>query len=168
MKNQHKNMVLLATSGLILLLVSTLYAADGGVKLGTLEIKAIESTRHNLIIKSSVDVNATFTDSGGNKEYYIGEMGIKLGLDASRDTKETLQYLVISAASEYKTGSYALQGKYFGQKAEASLGAGAVVEVFIGGFDKSFTLQPLAVGTTEGYGVELGLGYLYLQRDHSR
>jgi hypothetical protein len=84
-----------------------------------------------------------------------GEMGLKLGLDASHDTRETLEYVVMSAASDYKTGSYALQGKYFGQKAGASLGVGAVAEVFIGGFDKSFTLQPLAVGTTEGYGVEL-------------
>ena len=115
-----------------------------------------------------MDVVATFTDTGGDKEYYHGEMGVKLGLDASHDTRETLEYAVISAASDYKTGSYALQGKYFGSKAEASLGAGAVAEVFIGGFDKSFTLQPLAVGTTEGYGVQLGMGYLYLQRDHSK
>ncbi len=69
-------------------------AAEGEVKLGALEINAIESTRHNLIIKSSVDVVAVFTDLGGNKEHYIGEMGIKLGIDASYKTDEILQYVI--------------------------------------------------------------------------
>ncbi len=43
-----------------------------------------------------MDVVAVFTDSGGNKEPYIGEMGTKLGIDANVKTEETLQYLVIS------------------------------------------------------------------------
>lgn len=162
------NMAMVAAFGLILLNTSTLLAGDAGVKLGTLEIKAIESTRHNLIIKSSVDVVATFSDSGGTKEYYVGEMGVKLGVDASYKTDEILEYGVISASTAYKTGSYALQGKYFGQKVSATVGGGVEAQVFIGGFDKSFTLQPIAVGVTEGIGVTAGLGYLYLERDHSK
>ena len=55
-------------------------------------------------------------------------------------------------------------GKYFGTKASAAVGVGAGVQVLLGGFDKSFTLQPLAAGGVKGAGASLGIGYLYLQR----
>jgi hypothetical protein len=95
-------------------------------------------------------------------------MGTRLGVDISHKTGETLGYLVFSAASDYKTGSYALQGKYFGSKASAAAGAGIGVQVLLGGLEKSFSLQPFAAGGVEGYGASLGLGYLYLQKDHTR
>lgn len=140
-------------------------AGSDGVKIGTLTIKAREATGHNLLIHSSVQVDATFKDQAGKKEYYMGEMGIEFGLDLSYKSGETLSYLVFSASSAYKTGSYALQGKYFGQKVSAAVGAGPSVQVLLGGFDKSFTLQPLAVGDTTGVGATAGMGYLYLQKD---
>ncbi len=165
MRTVIKPMPVLMMLCTVLLAASTLYAGNEGVKLGSLEIKAIPGTRHNLIIKSSVDVDAVFTDSKGNKEYYVGEMGNKLGLDFSFKTDENLVYAVISASSNYKTGGYALEGKYFGQKASVALDVGGEVQVLVGGFEKSFTLQPFAVGEVEGYGVSLGLGYLNLQKD---
>ncbi len=165
MKSFIKPMSVLVLFCTILLGTSTLYAGDEGIKLGTLEITAIPSTRHNLIIKSSVDVDAVFTDSKGNKEHYIGEMGTELGLDFSYKTEEVIEYAVISASSAYKSGSYALEGKYFGQDASVALGLGAEVKVLVGGFDKSFTLQPLAIGGVKGAGVNLGMGYLKLKKD---
>lgn len=153
---------------LVLLGTSTLYAGGKGIKAGTLEVTAIKGTRHNLIIKSSVDVEAVFTDSGGNKEYYIGEMGDKLGVDFSHKTEEVLGYLVISASSAYKTGSYAMQGKYYGANMTAALGVGAGVQVLIGGFDKSFTLQPISLEGAKGAGATVGLSYLYLQKNHNK
>lgn len=119
---------------------SPLYAGDAGIKVGTLVIKAIPSTRHNLIVQSSVDVTAVFTDPDCKKEYYIGEMGQKLGLNFSYKKGEQLGYLVFSAASEYKTGSYAMQGKYFGAKASATVGGGVSAQILLGGLDKSFSL----------------------------
>lgn len=168
MKTLFNSVTAVALFCIFLLTAFPLYAADPGVKIGTLEVKAIQSTRHNLIIMSSVDVNAVFTDSSGNKEHYIGEMGYKLGIDFSHKTDETLSYLVVSATSDYKSGSYALQGKYFGTKASVAVGAGAGVQILLGGFEKSFTLQPVSVGGVEGYGASLGLGYLYLQKDHKK
>ncbi len=138
------------------------------VTIFTLKVTALPGTGHNLIIKSSVDIDAVFTDTAGNEEYYIGEMGYKLGVDLSVKSNEQLAYIVFSPSSNYKTGSYALQGKYFGQKAKASMGVGAGAQILLGGFDKSFTLQPLALEGTEGYGVSAGLGYLYLQKDHRK
>lgn len=162
---------LLAIIGLFcaIMLVSTpLYAKAPGVKVGKLEIRTLPATNKNLIIRSSVECKATFTDENGKKEYYIGEMGVKLGVDLSWKEKEELFYVVFSAAKEYKTGSYALQGKYFGQKAAVIVKGGPSVQVLLGGFDKSFTLQPLAVGGAKGVGAAAGLGYLYLQKDPTR
>lgn len=168
MKRLTRFMSVMVLCCAVLMGASNLYAGDGGIKVGSLEVRAIEGTRHNLIIKSSVDVEAVFTDSKGNKEYYIGEMGQKLGVDLSYKTKEVLGYLVFSASSDYKTGSYAMQGKYFGQKATAALGIGTGVQILLGGFDKSFSLQPIALEGVEGAGASLGLGYLYLQKDHRK
>mgnify|MGYP001820232858 FL=1 len=95
-------------------------------------------------------------------------MGYKLGVDLSVKSNEQLAYIVFSPSSNYKTGSYALQGIYVGHKAKASMGVGAGAQILLGGFDKSFTLQPLALEGTEGYGVSAGLGYLYLQKDHRK
>ena len=167
MKSSMKLMLILALVCFFGNPLST-YAGDAGIKTGTLTVKAVEGSRMNLIIRSSVDVKAEFTDLGGNKEYYIGEMGQKLGIDLSIKKKEVLRYAVFSPASEYKTGKYALAGKYFGTKASAAVGVGAGVQVLLGGFDKSFTLQPLAAGGVKGAGASLGIGYLYLQRDSSK
>ena len=142
-------------------------AADG-IKIGTLEILSVPGTRSGLFIRSSVDVTAVFTDTKGKKEYYVGETGVKLGINLSAKDEQKISYLVFSASSDYKTGSHVMEGKYFGQKASAGLGVGVGVAVLIGGFDKSFTLQPVSVETLKGWGVEAGLGYLYLQKDMKR
>jgi hypothetical protein len=115
-----------------------------------------------------VDVVATFKDPNGKIEYYIGEMGQKLGVDLSYKVDEVLGYAVFSASSAYKTGSYALQGKYFGTKASVAWGVGVSGQLMIGGFDKSFSLQPVSLGATTGVGANLGLGYLYLQKDPNK
>lgn len=153
---------------LFVLGATTLYAGEGGTKMGKLVVTALPGTGHNLIVKSSVDVEAVFTDNAGKKEYYIGEMGYKLGVDLSIKSNEQLEYLVVSEISDTQTASYALQGKYFGQKASAQMKVGGGVQVLLGGMGKSISLQPLAVAKTEGYGVSAGLGYLYLQKDHRK
>lgn len=152
-------------SSLALTAPAPVCAGKDGIKIGTLTIKAVKGTRHNLLVTSSVDVVAEFKDEDGKTEHYIGEMGTKLGVDLSFKSDEVLGYAVFSPSSDYKTGSYALQGKYFGQKVSAAVGAGPSVQILLGGFDKSFTLQPIAIGYTKGVGASAGLGYLYLQKD---
>ena len=139
-----------------------------GIKTGSLTLTSIEGTRKNFLIKSSVEVEGVFTDSKGQKEYDIGEMGISLGVDLSVKSGETIEYAVISPSSDYRHGSFALQGKYFGQDASVALGLGAGVKVLVGGFDKSFTLQPIALKGVSGVGANLGVGYLYLQKDPNK
>lgn len=168
MKKLTRSIIAICLFSVLLLGTTTALYAEKGIKMGQMTIKAIPGTGHNLIVRSSVDVEAVFTDEAGNKEYYIGEMGYKLGVDLSIKSHEQLEYLVFSPAKDYKTGSYALQGKYFGTKVSAQLGVGGGVQVLLGGFDGSISLQPLALDGTKGYGASAGLGYLYLQKDHRR
>jgi hypothetical protein len=169
MKFQKSWITIIGLLCALMLLVPQVYAGDeGGVKIGTLTVKRIPGTGHNLIINSSVDVDAVFTDDAGNTEHYIGEMGIGLGIDFSYKKAEEFGYVVFSPSSAYKTGSYALQGKYFGADASATVIGGVAVKVMVGGFDKSFTLQPLALGVNKGVGASAGVGYLFLQKDHTK
>jgi hypothetical protein len=69
-------------------------------------------------------------------------MGYKLGIDFSHKTEEDLQYLVFPPALDYTSGSYALQGKYFGTKVSAEAAVVMGAQLLLGGFNKSFTLQP--------------------------
>lgn len=141
--------------------------AKEGIKIGTMDIQSV-GKRRNILIQSSIEIKAVFTDTRGNKEYYTGETGVKLGINLDLKESQRISYLVFSAAGDYKTGSHALQGKYFGSKIAAGAGVGAGVAILIGGFDKSFSLQPLAVETMRGWGIGGGLGYLYLQKDPTR
>lgn len=168
MKTKTRLIFVMCLFSVLLLGVTTLYAGSKGVKTGQLVINTVPGTGHNLIIRSSVDIEAVFTDNTGKKEYYIGEMGLKLGVDLSVKSDEKVIYAVFSPASDYRTGSYALQGKYFGQKVDAEVGAGAGAQILLGGFDGSFSLQPLALAGTKGYGASAGLGYLYLQKDQRK
>jgi hypothetical protein len=70
--------------GALFVNASTLYAAAGGIKVGILTIKAIPGTRHNLIVRSSVDIEAVFTETEGKKEKYIGERASTLATVAGR------------------------------------------------------------------------------------
>lgn len=165
MKIQKIGLTIIGVLCALMLMSPQVYAeTQGGVKVGTLTIKAIPGTGHNLMVHSSVHVDAVFTDAAGNKEYYIGEMGIGLGIDVSFKKMEELGYVVFSPSSDYKTGSYALKGKYFGADASATVVGGVSVKVMVGGSDKSFTLQPLALGVNTGVGAAGGLGYLFLQK----
>jgi len=165
MNSKKQLLVIIGLLCAIMMVSSPLCAAEGGVKIGTLTINVVPDTRRNILIRSSADVKAVFKDEHGKTEHYFGEMGIGLGVDLSYKSDEVLGYLVFSGSSDYKTGSYALQGKYYGADAAAAVGGGPSVKVLIGGFEKSFTLQPLMVGGSKGFGASAGLGYLYLQKD---
>lgn len=148
----------------VILMSSQVYA---GEKIGTLKIKVIPGSGHNLIIRSSADVDAVFTDASGKTEHYIGEMGIGLGIDLSIKKSEELSYVVLSPLADYKIGSYALQGKYFGDYASATVSKGVSAKelIGVGGLEEGVILQPVSMGTNTGVGAAGGLGYLFLQKD---
>lgn len=153
--------IMLAVSGWFMLTSQSL--ADGqSVKVGIIACEAIEGTRVNLIIRSTVDVACTFETVDGEKHAYKGETGIELGLDLSFRKDEQFAFTVITSVDK-KFDKQAVAGKYIGAKAAASIGVGLGAAALIGGSDNSFGLQPLAIETNKGFGVAAGIGFLYIE-----
>ena len=136
--------------------------ADQWLEVGVLTCDTVKGSGYNLIIRSTVDVDCVFTGTEGFEEDYRGETGIGLGIDLNLDREATIAFTVLSAG-EVDPGNYALAGKYTGGKASATVGVGLGAAVLVGGGDKSFSLQPLALEGSTGLGVSGGIGYLYIE-----
>ena len=143
-------------------------ASDWGPELGILVCTAVPGSGYNLLITSSVDIKCEFTDAEGNKEHYVGETGIGLGVNLNFKAEEKIAFTVFGVSSDYTIGSHALAGKFVGGKASATVGVGTGVAVLIGGGEDNFTLQPLALEANKGFGAAAGLGYLFIQADKSK
>jgi len=153
--------MILALTGWVLLAPLSL-ASEQAVKIGVISCEAIEGTRVNLIIRSTVDVACTFETVNGEKHAYKGETGIELGLDLSFRTDEQFAFTVITSVDK-KFDKQAVAGKYIGAKAAASIGVGLGAAALIGGSDNNFGLQPLAIEANKGFGVAAGIGFLYIE-----
>ena len=137
-------------------------AADA--KVGGLSCDTIEGTGLNLIFHSSTDVRCTFKDDAGSEQWYMGETGMAIGIDLKWNKVQNIYLGVISSTQEFAPEGDFLTGSYGGAKAEAAVGAGAGVQVLVGGSGDTIALQP-AVETSQGAGVAAGLGYLELKPD---
>jgi len=137
-------------------------AGEGGIKAGTLSCESIAGSKRNLLVTSTVQI-ACIYESGDVVEKYAGETGISLGIDFSFTSDEKMAWIVIAPSTDVSPGNHALAGKYYGARVEATVGVGVTANVLIGGFEKSFTLQPVSLGGQKGFGVAGGLGYMYLE-----
>ena len=147
------------------LLLTAVYGqafAAGGVQVGVLECKVVPNSRVNLLIHSTADVECTFNNNG-TVEHYIGETGIGLGLDLSFRNDEVMHFAVIAASDDINPGGHALAGKYVGGEATATAGVGLGAKALVGGGNKNFSLQPLALETNKGLGASGGLSFLYIE-----
>lgn len=134
-----------------------------GLELGVLKCSVVAGSRVNLLVRSTADVECTF-DNQGTIERYQGETGIALGLDLSFKKNEKMAFAVIAASENVTPGAYALAGKYVGGQAAAAVGVGLGAKVLVGAGDQSFSLQPLALETSEGLGASAGVGFLYIEK----
>jgi len=137
--------------------------ADDGAKVGVLSCEKGDGG-YNVVIHSSSPVTCIFKASG-NEERYKGEAGVGLGIDLEWDTSKTIYFTVLSAQSNTDIGAYALAGKYSGATVSGSVGVGAGAQILVGGGEKNFSLQPLAVSGSKGIGLAGGIGYLFLEPD---
>ncbi len=133
-----------------------------GVRAGTLACKKI-GEKVSFLIHSRVPLACTFSNGDGAEEYR-GKSGIAFGLDLQWEQEKELVFVIIALTSDYRIGSYALEGTYAGAKASAAVGVGLGANVLIGGSDKSFSLQPVSVEGSTGFGATAGVGYLSLKR----
>lgn len=114
-----------------------------------------------LILGSSKDVTCTFKRKDHDAESYTGEIN-KLGIDIGVTEKSHIEWLVFAAADRnIDTG--ALAGTYLGASAEATVGVGLGGNVLIGGFEKSFALQPFSVQAQTGLNIAVGVAGLTLR-----
>jgi hypothetical protein len=163
----NKKTILNITAGLVMVLSLALAMpavagkSTAGTKIGIMTCQTVPHSGFSLLVHSTVDIKCRFESTDGSGvERYIGETGVALGVDLSSNVKKELVYAVF--ATDFKSGSYKLAGKYGGVGASASVGAGAGAQVLLGSNNNSISLQPVIEGNT-GIGVSAGITYLYLE-----
>jgi hypothetical protein len=108
-----------------------------------------------LVIASHKGLDCTFKPSGGgHRERYTGIVS-KIGVDLGVTHQGSLVWAVLAVTSDYEGGQ--LAGNYLGATAEASVVAGGGANLLVGGFQRSFSLQPLSVQAQTGVNVALAV-----------
>jgi hypothetical protein len=162
--NAVSNLVVVAS---LSLLGNAAIAADppttGGFVIGTLTCTSDPSTQENRIINSKVQVTCELKYNKGQKERYVGETGIGVGLDLNWKRSDTLVYTVIAGSQDTTPGAGGLAGKFVGGKGSVTLGVGGGAGVLVGGSSTNLTLQPLTLEGSKGLGIAGGVSYLTLK-----
>ncbi len=159
--------------GLVVAVALLVYAAQlpaagaaektAGVQLGTLLCKSQPGTRVQIFLRSSVAIKCTYKNSIG-EERYNGEMGL-LGIDLSKKSEETLNFIVVGLTTNINIGGHSLAGDYSGASVSAGLyqeGLGSTQ--FLGGLNDSFSLLP-SLDTFKGTGISAGVSRMTLTAD---
>lgn len=129
--------------------------AQAGVELGLLTCQSEGAV--GFVLGSSQNFACTFAPSNraAADEVYVGTFDT-VGIDIGATGATTMRWLVLSAASD-AAGPGVLTGRYTGATANASVGIGAGVNVLVGGFQRSVTLQPLSIQAQEGLNAAVGI-----------
>ena len=130
-------------------------SAQSGVKVGTLSCSVAPGI--GFIIGSSKSMECQFSGAAGI-ELYSGVIN-KFGLDIGITGNQVLNWVVFAPGS---IAPGALGGTYVGATAEATAAIGAGANVLVGGFNDSFTLQPVSLSTQTGLNIAAGVAELVL------
>jgi hypothetical protein len=134
-------------------------SADAAVKIGTLRCDVAGGL--GLIITSSKEMRCFFSSTHGYREWYYGTIR-KFGLDLGATSHGVLAWAVFAPTAGPRRG--ALAGDYVGADASVAVGAGVGANALVGGFDRSFTLQPLSVEVQSGLALAAGVASLSLRQ----
>ncbi len=135
-------------------------AAPHGVNVGTLTCNV--ASGWGFVFGSSKDLHCTFRQNDRRVEHYTGSIS-KFGVDIGYTEGGVLVWGVVAPSSDTRAG--ALDGDYVGATAGATVGVGLGANVLVGGFDKSFALQPLSVSDNRGLNVAAGIGAISLSHN---
>jgi hypothetical protein len=127
-----------------------------GVKVGVLTCH--ESSGWGFIFGSSKGLHCIY-HHGPYSERYNGDVS-KFGVDIGYTSSAVIVWDVFAPNSGPERG--ALSGEYVGVQASAAAGVGAGANALIGGFHRSFTLQPVSIQGEEGLNVAAGIGSMTL------
>jgi hypothetical protein len=134
-------------------------AAPSRVQVGRLACDVAPGV--GLIVVSSKRVSCWFTRKGFRSERYTGSIS-KLGIDIGVTAITHIEWLVFAAARTRYT-RHALAGTYVGASAEATVGVGLGANWLVGGFDRSYALQPLSVQAQAGLNYSIAFAGLTLR-----
>jgi len=150
----------LAVAALFAMTAGTQVLADEAksTKLGVLDC-TIEGG-FGLLVGSSKEAVCSFKHADGTVENYSGKLS-KIGLDIGVSGESYMSWIVFTPVGN-KVGSHALQGKYAGISAGASLGLGVGANALIGGSNEKIALQPLSTEGKTGLNLAVGLSSLTL------
>jgi hypothetical protein len=141
------------------MIASAASADHGGVRVGTLTCH--EAPGWGYVLGSSHRVNCTFSGNENDRvERYTGDIG-KLGVDVGYQKSAVIVWGVFAPTSSVRQGD--LAGHYGGASANAAIGPGVGANVLIGGFNKSFTLQPVSLEGRTGVDIAAGVAGLTLK-----
>ena len=117
-----------------------------------------------LILGSSRRVTCVFRPSDGSfVENYSGRVG-RIGVDIGVSGRSLILWKVIAPTSALDRRG-ALEGRFSGVTAGASIGVGAGANVLVGGNANTFTLQPLSINAKTGINLAAGIGSMSLSLD---
>lgn len=132
-------------------------AAAQNLQVGVLTCDVSKGT--SLFVEQKQSMRCTFKHTDGSVERYGGRIK-EYGLSLGNPGPAHLVWAVFSPSKNVKAG--ALQGSYGGVTAGASVGVGMGANVLLGGFQKSFTLQPLSMSGEQGVNLALGIANVVL------
>jgi hypothetical protein len=132
--------------------------ADAGVNVGTLTCNV--DSGWGFIFGSSRGLKCVFSNGSGNGQHYTGTIS-KFGVDIGYTQSAVIVWGVVAAQNNMQPGG--LAGEYAGVTGSATAGVGAGASVLVGGFNKSFTLQPVSIQGSTGLNVAAGIEGLSLK-----
>ncbi len=130
-------------------------SASAAARIGTLECSVGAGV--GLVVTSSRALNCVF-QSRYRSEHYVGTIR-RFGLDLGFTNQGHLGWAVFAAT---RPGPGALAGEYVGGSASATIGVGVGANALVGGFNRSFTFQPLSGEAQTGANIAAGVGALHL------
>ena len=133
-------------------------AARSGVRVGTLTCHVRGGWGH--VVTSQRPMNCMYEPYHRRAERYTGTLS-RYGVDIGHTNNATLIWAVVAPTSNI--GRTALEGRYGGVSASATVGIGAGANVLVGGFDRSISLQPLSVEGNSGLALAAGVGAMRLR-----
>jgi hypothetical protein len=146
----------MAAAAACLVFTSAADAAPHGVRVGDLTCNV--ASGWGFVFGSSKDLHCTYRGNG-HIEHYTGSIS-KFGVDIGYTEGGVLVWGVFAPTSDMRQG--ALSGDYVGGSAQVTAGLGVGANALVGGFDKSFALQPVSVEGSKGLNVAAGIGSISL------
>ena len=146
----------MAAAAACLVFTSAADAAPHGVRVGDLTCNV--ASGWGFVFGSSKDLHCTYRGNG-HIEHYTGSIS-KFGVDIGYTEGGVLVWGVFAPTSDMRQG--ALSGDYVGGSAQVTAGLGVGANALVGGFDKSFALQPVSVEGSKGLNVAAGVGSISL------